>query len=69
MPALPSETGLSPRCEVCGLVTAKLGKLPQIGLRPLVYVYKCNPCNQITSIEPGRQKTERQKKMAPPSLG
>ena len=30
------------------------GKLPPIGLRPLVYVYKCGGCNQIISIEPER---------------
>jgi hypothetical protein len=23
-------------------------------LRPLVYVYKCDACNQITSVEPDR---------------
>ena len=36
--------------------TARLGKLPRIGLRPLVYVYKCDACNRITSIEPERQE-------------
>ena len=51
----PSETGLPPRCEICGIGTAQIGKLPRIGLRPLVYVYKCDACNQITSIEPERQ--------------
>jgi hypothetical protein len=25
-------------------------------LRPLVYVYKCDACNQITSVEPERQE-------------
>ncbi len=55
MPAPPSEAGLPPRCETCGLGTAQIGKLPRIGLRPLVYVYKCDACNQITSIEPERQ--------------
>ena len=35
--------------------TVRIGKLPRIGLRPLVYVYKCDACNQITSIEPERQ--------------
>jgi hypothetical protein len=55
MPAPPSEIGLPPRCETCGLGTAQIGKLPRIGLRPLVYVYKCDACNQITSIEPERQ--------------
>jgi hypothetical protein len=52
----PSDTGLPPRCEICGVGTARIGKLPRIGLRPLVYVYKCDACNQITSIEPERQE-------------
>ena len=54
MPVQPSEAGLPPHCESCGAGTARLGKLPPIGLRPLVYVYKCSACNQITSIEPER---------------
>ena len=57
MPAPPSEIGLPPRCETCGLGTAQIGKLPRIGLRPLVYVYKCDACNQIVSIEPERQES------------
>jgi hypothetical protein len=56
MSAPPSETGLPPRCEICGVGTVRIGKLPRIGLRPLVYVYKCYACNQITSIEPERQE-------------
>lgn len=55
MPVQPSETGLPPRCEMCGIGTVRIGKLPRIGLRPLVYVYKCDACNQITSVEPERQ--------------
>ena len=55
MPVQLSEAGLPPRCESCGAGTARLGKLPPIGLRPLVYVYKCDACNQIISIEPERQ--------------
>ena len=57
MPVHPSDTGLPPRCEICGVSTAQIGKLPRIGLRPLVYVYKCDACNQITSIEPERQES------------
>jgi hypothetical protein len=57
MPVQPSETGLPPRCEICGVDTAQIGKLPRIGLRPLVYVYKCAACNQITSVEPERQES------------
>ena len=63
MSAPPSDTCLPPRCEICGVGTATVGKLPRIGLRPLLYVYKCDACNQITSIEP-----ERQDEAAPASL-
>jgi hypothetical protein len=56
MPVSHSETCLPPRCESCGVGTVRIGKLPRIGLRPLVYVYKCDACNQITSVEPERQK-------------
>jgi hypothetical protein len=54
MPAQSSETCLPPRCDICGVGTAQIGKLPRIGLRPLIYVYKCDACNKITSIEPER---------------
>jgi hypothetical protein len=50
------ETALPPRCEICGIGTVRIGKLPRIGLRPLVYVYKCDDCNLITSVEPERQE-------------
>jgi hypothetical protein len=63
MPRLLSRTGQSPRCETCGLATTKLGKLPGIGLRPLIYVYKCESCNQIMSIEP-----DQPTKLARPAL-
>jgi hypothetical protein len=46
----------SPRCETCGRDTARLGKLPRVGLRPLVHVYKCDACNQVMSVEPERQE-------------
>lgn len=64
MPGSPSKMAPSPRCESCGRVTANVGKLPRIGLRPLIYVYKCNACHQIMSIEP-----ELQEQRAPLSLG
>jgi hypothetical protein len=51
-----SEIGVPPRCETCGMGTVRIGKLPRIGLRPLVHVYKCDACNQITSVEPERQE-------------
>jgi hypothetical protein len=51
-----SEAALPPRCEICGVGTVGIGKLPRIGLRPLVYVYKCDACHRITSVEPERQE-------------
>jgi len=62
MPVPLSDIILPPHCEMCGVGTVRIGKLPQIGLRPLVYVYKCDACNRITSVEPGRQEdtTRRQ---------
>jgi hypothetical protein len=60
MPIPHSESALPPRCEICGIGTVRIGKLPQIGLRPLVYVYKCDACNKITSVEPDRlEETSR----------
>jgi hypothetical protein len=49
-----TEILLPPHCEICDIGTVRIGKLPRVGLRPLVYVYKCCTCNQITSIEPER---------------
>jgi hypothetical protein len=49
-----SDLAPPPRCEACGVGTVRIGKLPRIGLRPLVYVYKCDACNRITSVEPDR---------------
>jgi hypothetical protein len=51
----PKEKNPAPRCETCGRDTARLGKLPRIGLRPLVHVYKCGACNLVMSIEPDQQ--------------
>jgi hypothetical protein len=39
-----------PSCENCGCATVKVGKLSRLGLRPLINVYKCQPCQQIVSI-------------------
>ena len=46
------EKVLLPRCETCGRDTARLEKLPRVGLRPLVLIYKCDACNQVVSVEP-----------------
>jgi hypothetical protein len=64
-----TEILLPPRCEICDLGTVRIGKLPPVGLRPLVYVYKCCACNQITSVEPGRQEdTSRRRALSIPQL-
>ena len=42
--------------KICDTGTVRIGKLPRIGLRPLVYVYKCDACHQITSVEPEQRK-------------
>jgi hypothetical protein len=55
MPSQSKKNGSSPRCEACGLVTSTIGKLPRIGLRPLLYVYKCDTCQQIMSVQPEQQ--------------
>jgi len=39
-----------PSCENCGCATVKVGKLSRLGSRPLINVYKCQPCRQIISI-------------------
>jgi hypothetical protein len=56
MPRPLKEKSPSPRCETCGRDTDRLGKLPRIGLRPLVYVYKCGACNLVMSVEPEQQQ-------------
>lgn len=56
MPRPLKEKTLLPRCETCGRDTARLGKLPRVGLRPLVYVYKCDACHQVVSVEPDQQE-------------
>jgi hypothetical protein len=38
----------------CGTPATALGKLPEIGLHPLIYVYWCKPCSEIIEIAPGR---------------
>jgi hypothetical protein len=59
MPVSHPETCLPPNCEQCGVGTVRIGKLPRIGLRPLVHVYKCGGCNQITSVEPEAAERSR----------
>jgi len=56
MSAIHPEPGLTPLCETCGTCTVRIGKLPRVGLRPLVVVYKCISCNQIASVEPDRRE-------------
>jgi hypothetical protein len=65
-----SEILLPPCCELCGGATASLGKLPPIGARPLVYVYKCKPCNRISSVESRPQcRDPRQRSARQPQQG
>jgi hypothetical protein len=59
------ESVLPPCCEGCGIGTVRIGKLPRVGLRPLVYVYKCDACNQITSVEPERQDDAARRRVIP----
>lgn len=63
MPVPLIESVLPPRCEICGIGTVRIGKLPRVGLRPLVYVYKCDACNQITSVEPERQEDTSRRRL------
>jgi len=60
-----TESVLPPRCEICGVGTVRIGKLPRVGLRPLVYVYKCDACNQITSVEPERLEDTSRRRLVP----
>jgi hypothetical protein len=39
-------------CEKCGGSLALVAELPAIRLHPLLGVYKCTPCNQITTLPP-----------------
>ncbi len=43
-----------PFCPKCGQFTVSIGKLPEMGLHPLVYVYKCHQCREINVIYPKR---------------
>jgi len=64
MSAPHAETALPPCCDGCGIGTVRIGKLPRIGLRPLVYVYKCDACNQVTSVEPERHQEAIHRRVA-----
>jgi DNA-directed RNA polymerase subunit RPC12/RpoP len=41
-----------PACKKCGRDMAKIGKLPPIGVRPLLHVYKCADCREVITIRP-----------------
>jgi hypothetical protein len=36
-------------CDGCGRPMSYLGKLPQAGRKPAVFVYRCFGCNRVTS--------------------
>jgi hypothetical protein len=57
MTAPTPDADQAPCCDRCGLATVRIGKLAQIGRRPLVHVFKCKPCRQIMSIEEGPRNT------------
>jgi len=38
-------------CPKCRNEAIPVGKLPQIGLRPLIYVYKCDLCRDIMEVK------------------
>ena len=35
------------KCEHCHAVMQPLGKLPAVGAKPLIKVFRCNSCNRI----------------------
>jgi len=41
-----------PACKKCGRDMAKVGKLPSIGMRPLLHVYKCADCREVVTVRP-----------------
>jgi hypothetical protein len=46
------ENAAPPACKKCGHDMAKVGKLPPIGTRPLLHVYKCADCRKVVSVPP-----------------
>jgi hypothetical protein len=36
-------------CDGCGKPISYLGKLPQAGRKPAVFIYRCFGCNRVTS--------------------
>ena len=41
----------APGCKHCGGVTVALGKLPPVGLKRLIKVFRCTDCNQVSWTE------------------
>jgi hypothetical protein len=46
------ENAAPPACKKCGRDLAKVGKLPPIGTRPLLHVYKCADCREVVTVPP-----------------
>jgi hypothetical protein len=44
------ENAAPPACKKCGRDMAKVGKLPPIGTRPLLHVYKCAGCREVVTV-------------------
>ncbi len=38
-------------CKHCDGVMEPIGKLPAIGLKPLIRVFRCRGCNRVSSTE------------------
>ena len=41
-----------PQCTKCNATTELLRKLPEIGMRPLLYVFLRSPCKMTTTVDP-----------------
>jgi predicted RNA-binding Zn-ribbon protein involved in translation (DUF1610 family) len=48
---MPHSANIAPPvCPKCGTEMLNVGKLPQIGLKSLLHVYKCDPCREVQLV-------------------
>ena len=48
---MPHSANIAPPvCPKCGAEMLNVGKLPQIGLKSLLHVYKCDPCREVQLV-------------------
>ena len=48
---MPHSVNIAPPvCPKCGTEMLNVGKLPQIGLKSLLHVYKCDPCREVQLV-------------------